>query len=105
MVRFDGEGLLDLELIGRVIKTKVEVLQYQGKGKDSLLPGKRSSNASASTIAEWLSKISAAHVEDLGTCLPCIGWQLGEILLVHPFWSKLVCVCTENACITTNTRK
>ncbi len=51
----DGQALLNVDLIVRIVEIEVEVLQDQSHHEERFLPGKRASNAGSQTGSKWLA--------------------------------------------------
>lgn len=78
----DSKGLLDLELVRRVLHGEVEILQENSKDQESLLPGKGSADAGSHTVAERLPAIGKLFIASLKLCIE------------HPFWAEFLCIFT-----------
>jgi hypothetical protein len=53
VIQFDGQSLLYVECIARIVKAKVEVLQQHSSRENSFLPSESSSNTTTYTVAKW----------------------------------------------------
>jgi hypothetical protein len=75
--RLDRQGLLDVKLVARVIKSEIEILQKHSCCEDCFLPSKGTTDTTSHSISERF---------------PTVVWELAEWLVKHSLWDEGLCI-------------